>query len=101
MPPPRWKRWAWRSRTIAKADDEPASAPGRSDCRLAPAPRFAPRRSAAQGEGCAARLPDSLGAGGLEELDRVAGGVVEQDLLAARAADDVVAEGQPRGTQPL
>src|SRR5215216_3995891 len=42
-----------------------------------------------------------LGAGGLEELDRVAGGIVEQDLLAARAADDVVAEAQPRGSQPL
>ncbi len=37
----------------------------------------------------------------MEELDRVAGGIVEQDLLAARAADDVVAEAQPRGSQPL
>jgi len=41
------------------------------------------------------------GAGGLEELDRVARGVLEQDLLAARPADDVVAEGQARGPQPL
>ena len=45
-----------------------------------------------------------LGAGGLEELDRVAGGIVEQDLPAARAADDVVAEVSPaarsRSTSP-
>src|SRR6476619_4708937 len=33
-----------------------------------------------------------LPCGGLKQLDRVAGGVVEQDLLAAGAADDVVAE---------
>src|SRR3954454_17283996 len=31
---------------------------------------------------------------GLEELDRVPGGGVEQDLLAARAGDDVVAKAQ-------
>src|SRR3954452_2973731 len=41
------------------------------------------------------------GAGGLEELDRVAGGVLEQDLPAARPADDVVAEGQARGSEPV
>jgi hypothetical protein len=38
-----------------------------------------------------------LSARRLEELDRVAGGVLEQDLLAARPADDLVAERQPRG----
>jgi hypothetical protein len=37
----------------------------------------------------------------LEELDRVAGGVVEQDLLAARAGDHVVAEAQSGGPQPF
>jgi hypothetical protein len=41
------------------------------------------------------------GAGGLEELDRVARRVLEQDLLAARAADDVVAERQAGGAQLL
>src|SRR5215203_2086972 len=41
------------------------------------------------------------GAGGLEELDRVARGVFEQDLPAAGAADDVVAERQAGGPQPL
>ena len=39
--------------------------------------------------------------GGLEQFDRVAGRVLEQDLLAARAGDDVVAERQPGGAQPL
>src|SRR4051794_38711109 len=33
----------------------------------------------------------------LEELDRVAGGILEQDLPAARPADDLVAKRQPRG----
>ncbi len=33
-----------------------------------------------------------LGDGRLEQLDRVAGGVLDQDLLAADAGDDVVAE---------
>jgi pimeloyl-ACP methyl ester carboxylesterase len=37
----------------------------------------------------------------LEQLDRVAGRVIEQDLLAARSGDDVVAEGEPGGAQPL
>jgi hypothetical protein len=37
----------------------------------------------------------------LKQLDRVASGVLEQDLLAARPADDVVAERQSGGTQPL
>jgi hypothetical protein len=37
----------------------------------------------------------------LEELDWVAGGIVDQDLLAARPGDDVVAEAQPGGAQPL
>src|SRR5215218_8343019 len=41
------------------------------------------------------------GSGGLEELDRVAGGIVEQDLLPAWAGDDVVAERQPRGAEPF
>src|SRR5688572_10170455 len=39
--------------------------------------------------------------GGLEDLDRVARGVVHQDLAAAGPADDVVAERQPGGAQPL
>ena len=47
------------------------------------------------------KRPVHLCAGGLEQLDRVAGGIVEQDLLAARARDDVVAKRQPRGAQPL
>jgi hypothetical protein len=37
----------------------------------------------------------------LEQLDGVAGGILEQDLLAARPANDVVAEGEARGPQPL
>src|SRR4051812_18812756 len=37
----------------------------------------------------------------LEKLDRVAGGIVDQYLLAARSADDVVAEAQAGGAQPL
>ena len=37
----------------------------------------------------------------MEELDRVAGGIVEQDLPAAGAADDVVAKRQPGGAQAL
>src|SRR3954454_17696191 len=41
------------------------------------------------------------GSGGLEELDRVAGGVFEHDLLAAGSADDVVAELHAGGAQPL
>jgi hypothetical protein len=41
------------------------------------------------------------GAGGLEELDRVAGRVVDQDLLTAGAADDFVAKREASGTQPL
>ena len=61
--------------------------------------RFAPERL------ISARPPlrrlCGLGAGRLEELDRVAGGIVEQDLLAAGTAHDVVAEGQPRGAQPV
>src|SRR6476659_8729078 len=39
--------------------------------------------------------------GGLEELDDVAGRVLEEDLLAARSHDDVVAERGARGSQPL
>src|SRR3954454_5496921 len=41
------------------------------------------------------------GAGGLEELDRVTGGVFEQDLLPTRSTDDVVAEPHAHRTQPL
>src|SRR3954447_18528300 len=47
------------------------------------------------------RLAMDSGAGGLEELDRVAGGVLEQDLPAARPADDVVAERQAGRPQPI
>lgn len=43
----------------------------------------------------------SLGAGRLEQLDNVAGRVLQQNLLAARAGDNVVAEGETRGTQPF
>src|SRR3954468_4433384 len=38
-------------------------------------------------------------AGGLEQFDRVACGVVEQDLLAADTGDDVVAEPDARVTE--
>src|SRR4051812_50140624 len=41
------------------------------------------------------------GAGGLEQLDRVARRVVDQDLLPARPADDVVAERQAGGAQAV
>jgi hypothetical protein len=37
----------------------------------------------------------------LEELDRVAGGVLEEDLPAVRPANDVVAEREPGRAQPL
>ena len=37
--------------------------------------------------------------GGLEELDRIAGGILDEDLLSARAGDDVVSEGRPRPAQ--
>src|SRR5215211_453781 len=37
----------------------------------------------------------------LEQLDRIASGILEQDLLAARPTDDVVAKRQAGGTQPL
>src|SRR5918995_2574391 len=43
----------------------------------------------------------ALIAGWLEQLDWIAGGVLEQDLLATRPADDVVAERQTGGPQPL
>src|SRR3954451_20474312 len=39
-------------------------------------------------------------AGGLEELDRIACGVVYEDLLPAGAGDDVVAEAEPRLAEP-
>src|SRR5215203_432752 len=39
--------------------------------------------------------------GGLEELDRVAGGIVERNLLAAGATDDVVAKREPGRAQAL
>jgi hypothetical protein len=42
-----------------------------------------------------------LARGGLEELDRIAGWVVEQDLLTTGAPDDVIAELQSGGAQPL
>jgi len=38
---------------------------------------------------------------GLDELDRVAGWVVDQDLLAARAGDDLVPEAKPRCPEAL
>jgi len=41
------------------------------------------------------------GACGLEQLDDVAGGILEQDLLAAWIGDDVVAERQAGGAEPL
>ena len=40
------------------------------------------------------------GAGGLEQLDDVAGGVFEQDLAAAGAGDDVVAEAHSGLAEP-
>src|SRR5688572_21172621 len=39
--------------------------------------------------------------GRLEELDGIAGGIVEHDLAAARSADDLVAEPHARRAQPL
>jgi hypothetical protein len=42
-----------------------------------------------------------LARGGLEELDRVAGWVVEQDLLTTGAPDDDIAALQSRGAEPL
>src|SRR6266536_260323 len=39
--------------------------------------------------------------GGLEQFDGVAGGVLQQDLRAARPGDDVVAELQAGGTEPV
>ena len=41
---------------------------------------------------CPTSTVTHLPAGGLEDLDRVAGGIVEQDLLASRPGNDVVAE---------
>ena len=49
------------------------------------------------------RLPDwliALGAGRLEELDDVAGRILEQDLLAAGPFDDVVAERRAGVAEP-
>jgi hypothetical protein len=45
------------------------------------------------GDGPAPRVGRS--AGGLEELDRVAGGVIDEDLPSARAGHDVVAKLTP------
>jgi len=42
-----------------------------------------------------------LGPGRLEQLHRVAGRVLQQDLLAAHAGDDLVAEPDTRRAQPL
>jgi hypothetical protein len=51
------------------------------------------------------RLPETVALEsvpwGLEKFDGVAGGVLEQDLLAAPAADDLVAEVRPRVAQGL
>jgi hypothetical protein len=38
---------------------------------------------------------------GWKSSNRVAGGILEQDLLAARIADDVIAKAQAGGAQPL
>src|SRR4051794_21437949 len=43
--------------------------------------------------------PGGSAAGRLEELDRVAGRIVQHDLLPAGAGDDVVAERQAGGAQ--
>src|SRR4051794_40784102 len=48
----------------------------------------------------ARRAADRSAAGRLEELDRVARGILEQDLPTPRAADDVVAERQARALEP-
>src|SRR3954469_24886373 len=50
-------------------------------------------------QGARRRAPSR--AGGLEELDRVAGGVLEQDLPPAGPGDDVVAECQAGGAQAV
>ena len=39
--------------------------------------------------------------GGLEELDQIAGRVLDEDLRPAGAGDDVVAEAQARGAQAV
>src|SRR4051812_4717479 len=54
------------------------------------------RATTRSGTGSATR---GLGPGRLKELDRVAGRILEQDLLAARSGHDVVAERHARGAQ--
>src|SRR3954471_23752721 len=64
-----------------------------------------PGRARARSSGAAGGALPRVGSrhwsatGGLEELDRIARGVVEHDLPAARPADDVVAEGHSGAAQ--
>src|SRR5262245_17079592 len=43
----------------------------------------------------------ALPLGRLEDLDRVAGGILDEDLLASGAGHDVVAEAEPGGAEPF
>ena len=66
-------------------------AAGRGARDVHQAARLFPRRIAARGAG---RRPAALAR--LEELDRIPGGVLDEDLGATRTSDDVVAEPQSR-----
>src|SRR4029453_1288071 len=50
---------------------------------------------------CRGSRPEASFAGGVEQLDRVAGGILEEDLLASRPGDDVVPEGHAFGAKTL
>src|SRR5215469_755131 len=49
--------------------------------------------------GCRSFCESPSASGWLEELDRVTGRIVKEDLLAARTADHVAAEGHARAPQ--
>jgi hypothetical protein len=53
---------------------------------------------------CPTRCPGAAAGaspGGLEQLDHVAGGVLQQNLRATRSGDDVVAEPAAGGAEPV
>src|SRR5918996_1614056 len=67
-------------------------------------PQFSPQESRPRARGVPGRSAwprRRLRTRRLEELDRVAGGIFEQDLLPSRAGDDVVAEVHPFGSETL
>src|SRR4051794_37866664 len=88
--PTSWRRPPWRATAAGTA------APTRGLRE-----RLRPVEQTVLESSVGARRNRRLSACGLEELDRVAGGVFEQDLLAARPADDVVAERHAGRAQPL